>query len=109
VVVHTWRDGRGRRPARKGKSGMNANRRSLTPDEIASVDDRAIDFSDIPELDATFWREAELARPDRTERITLRVKRSGLDHFRASGRSYQTRIHRVLESYMKAQRGSEGQ
>ncbi|MCY3855120.1 MAG: BrnA antitoxin family protein [Rhodospirillales bacterium] len=88
---------------------MNGNRRSLTPDEIASVDDREIDFSDIPELDATFWREAELVQPDSTQRITLRVKRSVLDHFRAAGRGYQTRINRVLESYVKAQRGSEGQ
>ena len=87
---------------------MNRYKRPLTPDEIASVDDRDIDFSDIPELDAAFWREAELVRPDRTERITLRVKRSVLDHFRAPGRGYQTRINRVLESYVKAQRGPEG-
>ncbi len=87
---------------------MNRYRRPLTPDEIESVDDREIDFSDIPELDAAFWREAELVRPDRTERITLRVKRSVLDHFRAPGRGYQTRINRVLESYVKAQRGSDG-
>ncbi|MDE0705113.1 MAG: BrnA antitoxin family protein [Rhodospirillaceae bacterium] len=87
---------------------MNRYKRPLTPDEIASVDDRDIDFSDIPELDAAFWREAELVRPDRTERITLRVKRSVLDHFRAPGRGYQTRINRVLESYVKAQRGSDG-
>ena len=87
---------------------MNRYKRPLTPDEIASVDDRDIDFSDIPELDAAFWREAELVRPDRTERITLRVKRSVLDHFRAPGRGYQTRINRVLESYVKAQRGPQG-
>ena len=72
------------------------------------MDDRAIDFSDIPELDAAFWREAELVRPNRTERIALRVKRSVLDHFRAPGRGYRTRIDRVLESFVKAQRGSEG-
>ena len=87
---------------------MNGYKRPLMPDEIASVDDRDIDFSDIPELDAAFWREAELVRPDRTERITLRVKRSVLDHFRAPGRGYQTRINRVLESYVQAQRGSDG-
>lgn len=87
---------------------MNKFRRPLTPNEITSVDDREIDFSDIPELDAAFWREAELVRPDGTERITLRVKRSVLDHFRAPGRGYQTRINRVLESYVKAQRASEG-
>ena len=88
---------------------MNGSRRPLTPNEIASADDREIDFSDIPELDAAFWREAEMVRPDSTQRITLRVKRSVLDHFRAPGRGYQTRINRVLESYVKAQRGSEGQ
>ena len=87
---------------------MSGYKRPLTPDEIAAVDDREIDFSDIPELDAAFWREAELVRPDRTERITLRVKRSVLDHFRAPGRGYQTRINRVLESYVRAQRGSDG-
>ena len=87
---------------------MSRYKRPLTPDEIAYVDDRDIDFSDIPELDAAFWREAELVRPDRTERITLRVKRSVLDHFRAPGRGYQTRINRVLESYVKAQSGSDG-
>ncbi len=87
---------------------MNRYKRPLTPDEIAAVDDGEIDFSDIPELDAAFWREAELVRPDRTERITLRVKRSVLDHFRAPGRGYQTRINRVLESYVQAQRGSDG-
>ena len=87
---------------------MNRYKRPLTPDEIAAVDDGEIDFSDIPELDAAFWREAELVRPDRTERITLRVKRSVLDHFRAPGRGYQTRINRVLESYVRAQRGTDG-
>ena len=60
----------------------------------------------IPELDESFWREAKLVEPDRTEQISLRVKRSVLDHFRAPGKGYQTRINRVLESYVRAQRGS---
>ena len=84
---------------------MSRYGKPLTLAEIASVEDAEIDFSDIPELDADFWREAELVAPDRTERITLRVKRSVLDHFRASGRGYQTRINRVLESYVRAQSG----
>ena len=46
---------------------MNKYARSLTPAEIASVKDAEIDFSDIPELDASFWREAEFAEPDRTD------------------------------------------
>ena len=45
---------------------MNKYARSLTPAEIASVKDEEIDFGDIPELDASFWREAKFAEPDRT-------------------------------------------
>ena len=78
----------------------------LTPGQIASTPDESIDFGDIPELDETFWREAELVEPDRTEQITMRVKRSVLEYFRASGKGYQTRINRVLESYVQAHRDS---
>ena len=74
----------------------------LTPGQIAATQDKSIGFGDIPELDETFWREAELVEPDRTEQITMRVKRSVLEYFRASGKGYQTRINRVLESYVRA-------
>ena len=78
----------------------------LTSKQIAARREGDIDFSDIPELDETFWRNAELVEPDTTEEITMRVKRSVLDYFRAPGRGYQTRINRVLESYVRAQRES---
>ncbi len=76
----------------------------LTPAQIAATKDENIDFSEIPELDETFWQHAKLIEPDLTEQITLRVKRSVLTYFRASGKGYQTRINRVLESYVRAQR-----
>ena len=76
----------------------------LTPGRIAAIKDEDIDFSDIPELDETFWQRAELFEPDRTVQITMRVKRSVLTYFRAAGKGYQTRINRVLESYVRAQR-----
>ena len=85
---------------------MSGYRAALDPNEIANVKDAAINFGDVAELNDAFWREAELVEPDRTEQITLRVKRSVLDHFRAPGRGYQTRINRVLESYVRAQRGA---
>ena len=82
---------------------MNRYEKPLTPDQIAATKDDDIDFSDIPELDESFWRQAKLVDPDLTEQITLRVKRSVLAYFKASGRGYQTRINRVLESYVRAQ------
>ena len=86
---------------------MRTYDKPLTPEQIAKVKDEDIDFSDIPELDETFWREAELVERDLTEQITIRVKRSVLDHFRAAGKGYQTRINRVLESYVRARREAE--
>jgi uncharacterized protein (DUF4415 family) len=72
--------------------------------EIEAIKDKDIDYSDIPETDADFWANAELIEPDRTQHVTLRVKKSVLDHFRAEGkRGYQTRINAVLESYVRAQ------
>ena len=74
----------------------------MTPSEIAQVSDSEIDFSDIPELDADFWNNAEIVQPDTTQPVTLRVKKSVLDYFKAGGKGYQTRINAVLESYVKA-------
>ena len=84
---------------------MNRYSKPLTPSQIAAMPDENIDFSDIPRLDGTFWREAELIEPDLTEQITMRVKRSVLEYFKAPGKGYQTRMNRVLESYVRAQRG----
>ncbi|MXZ27334.1 MAG: BrnA antitoxin family protein [Gammaproteobacteria bacterium] len=82
---------------------MKKHDKPLTTRQIAAAKDQDIDFSDIPELDDDFWRNAELVEPDRTEQITLRVKRSVLAYFRASGKGYQSRMNRVLESYVRAQ------
>ena len=85
---------------------MKRHDKPLTSKQIAATNDADIDFSDIPELDETFWRDAELVEPDSTAQITMRVKRSVLDYFKAGGKGYQTRINRVLESYVRAHRES---
>ena len=82
---------------------MRKHDKPLTPKQIAAARDQDIDFSDIPELDDDFWRNAELVEPDRTEQVTLRIKRSVLAYFRAPGKGYQSRMNRVLESYVRAQ------
>lgn len=82
---------------------MRKHDKPLTPGQIAAAREQDIDFSDIPELDDDFWRNAELVEPDRTEQVTLRVKRSVLAYFRAPGKGYQSRMNRVLESYVRAQ------
>ena len=78
---------------------MSKYKKPLTAKQLAAVRDEDIDFSDIPELGEEFWEQAELVKPDRTEQVTLRVKRSV-----SAGKGYQTRMNRVLESYVEAKR-----
>ncbi len=92
-------------PHDEGRLTMSGYDKPLTPRQIAVTKDENIDFSDIPELDETFWQQAELVEPDLTEQIALRVKRSVLAYFKAPGKGYQTRINQVLESYVRARRG----
>ncbi|MFY7960016.1 MAG: BrnA antitoxin family protein [Elsteraceae bacterium] len=80
----------------------------MTAAEIAAVTDDQIDFSDIPELDEAFWANARLVEPDRTQLVTLRVKKSVLDAFKAQGKGYQTRMNAVLESYSRSMLGKTG-
>lgn len=81
---------------------MSKYKKPMTPQEIAQVEDTDIDFSDIPELDADFWNNAEIVQPDTTQPVTLRVKKSVLEYFKVGGKGYQTRMNAVLESYVKS-------
>jgi uncharacterized protein (DUF4415 family) len=80
----------------------------MTATEIAATSDRDIDFSDIPELDDAFWENARLVEPDRTQSITLRIKRSVLEVYKAQGKGYQTRMNAVLESYARSVNSKTG-
>lgn len=75
----------------------------LTPQELAALPDAEIDYSDIPELDESFWENAAVVMPDKTEPVTLRVKKSVLNAYKATGKGYQTRMNAVLETYALAQ------
>ena len=75
----------------------------LSPAALAALPDEAIDFGDIPELDESFWDNAKLVEQDRTQLVTLRIKRSVLDAYKAQGRGYQTRMNAVLETYPRSQ------
>jgi uncharacterized protein (DUF4415 family) len=75
----------------------------LSAAELAAIPDEEIDFSDTPELDESFWQNATLVEPDKTQLVTLRIKRSVLEAYKAQGRGYQTKMNAVLETYARAQ------
>ncbi len=77
--------------------------------KLAELKDEDIDYSDIPELDDDFWKNAKPVMPDLTKPVTLRVKQSVLQYFQANGKKgYQSRMNAVLESYVKAQQTNNG-
>jgi len=78
--------------------------KELSTKELAALPDAQIDTTDIPELDEAFWKKAQLVEPEGTEQVTLRVKKSVLEAYRATGKGYQTRMNAVLESFARTLR-----
>lgn len=70
--------------------------------ELQDMKDEDIDYSDIPELGDWFWKNAKVVEPEGTKQVTLRVKTSVLDAFKATGKGYQTRMNQVLETYARS-------
>ena len=70
---------------------------------MAAMKDEDIDTSDIPELDEDFFRQAEIRLPPK-QPVTIRLDADVLEWFKANGRGYQTRINKLLRSYMEAHR-----
>lgn len=62
--------------------------------------DKDIDLSDIPELDDSFFKEAELHLPKK-QSVTMRLDSDVLAWFKQQGKGYQTRINQLLRRYME--------
>ncbi len=75
--------------------------------ELQNMKDEDIDYSDIPELGDWFWKNAKVVEPEGTKQVTLRVKTSVLDAFKATGKGYQTRMNQVLETYARSMLAGE--
>jgi len=70
---------------------------------IDAMQDKDIDYSDIPELGDDFFKNA-LVIPHNKVAITIRLDKEVIDWFKESGPRYQTRINALLRSYMKAKK-----
>jgi uncharacterized protein (DUF4415 family) len=71
--------------------------------KIKSLKDKDIDFSDIPELDKSFFAQARLW-PGRKKQLTIRLDPDVVDFFKKQGQGYQTSINIVLRRYMEGYR-----
>ncbi len=82
------------------------NRRSIKSD-LAKIDrmtDADIDYSDIPELDDEFFKNAKVVDwPPTKAQLTIRLDADVLAWLKSNGRGYQTRINRILRLAMESQ------
>lgn len=74
------------------------------PVPVESIEGRDIEKKELPRLvDDAFLKNTELAIPEK-QSITIRLDVDVLDWFKRQGRGYQTRINKLLRSYMEANR-----
>ena len=69
---------------------------------LAEMPDSEIDFSDIPPLDETFWKNAvrnPFYKPTK-ESTTVRVDSDVLAWLKSQGKGYQTRMNAILREAM---------
>ena len=72
--------------------------------ELKDLPEEAIDTSDIPELDESFWEKAKMVAPITKKAISIRVDSDVLDWFKSQGKGYQSLINSVLRSYVEHQK-----
>lgn len=69
----------------------------MTQAEIeANADSDIDDFTNDPE----FWKNAKLVYPVPKDKISLRLDRDILKHFKKKGRGYQSLINAILRAYV---------
>jgi uncharacterized protein (DUF4415 family) len=68
--------------------------------QIEAIKDEDIDYSDIPELDETFWQRAEPHMPQPKKGVYIRLDADVLDWLESKGEGYQTRMNAMLRDQM---------
>ena len=66
------------------------------------MSDEDIDYSDIPEVDAAFFKNAPVVVPPGKTQVTVRIDSDVLTWLKGQGRGYQTRINAILRAYYEA-------
>jgi len=68
---------------------------------LDKMKDEDINYSDIPELDEAFFKNAEVRLPPK-QSVTIRLDSDVLTWFKKQGKGYQSRINKLLRVYMDA-------
>lgn len=69
--------------------------------QIKALPDEQIEYSEIPELDESFWERAVLHMPEPKKGIYIRLDADILAWLKVSGKGYQTRLNAMLRALME--------
>jgi uncharacterized protein (DUF4415 family) len=85
--------------------GLSSNRAK----EINAIRDEDIDYSDIPPLDAAWFKTAKIVHPKAKKPISLRVDQAMYEWYKeqSNGSGYQSLMHAVLHGYYVANAQNE--
>ena len=74
----------------------------MTLEELAALPDSEIDYSDIPELDENFWKNAKVTPPRTRPNVSLRVPDNVVEYFKAENpEGFTGRMAAVLTAYVQ--------
>jgi len=80
-------------------------KRPLTLKELAKRPDSEIDFSDIPELDEYFWKNAKVTPPRNKPNVSLRLDHETIAYFKKQNpKGYTSKMAAILAAYVEAHR-----
>jgi uncharacterized protein (DUF4415 family) len=68
---------------------------------LDAMRDEDIDYSDIPELDDSFFKRATVNIPSHKTQLTIRLDDDVLEWLKSKGRGYQTRMNAMLRTMME--------
>lgn len=84
---------------------MSENKKYIDKSDLKRLDmmaDQDIDYTDVPETDEDFWKNAKVMLPKNKRQITLRIDDDIIEWFQKKGKGYQTKINAILRSYVDA-------
>ena len=76
--------------------------------EIEAIQDKEIDYSEIPEADESFWQRVELQMPQPKKGIYIRLDTDIIDWLKSKGKGYQTRMNAMLRELMRSEKEQRG-
>ena len=69
---------------------------------LDAMSDANINYSDIPALNAAFFRDARVVVPPGKKQLTVRVDADVLAWLQEQGKGYHSRINAILRAYYEA-------